>query len=172
MDQEHSEEPPRSLAWCSQTGLSQIWREENVSDSIVRSADHAPTNPGPQRQYFCPFIPHLNLLVMLLRRLTLTLADHQHFLSIYVFLLRTVIGPHVQGVGSQPTDSAIVHFVFCWHSIYSPDYHLFLNSDWVQSCYFQSLCKCLKSGLPEALSYVAGRNSCTTLVVENLTVAN
>ena len=38
----------------------------------------------------------------------LTLVDHQHFLSIYVFLLHTVIGPQVQGVGSQSTDSAII----------------------------------------------------------------
>lgn len=79
-----------------------------MSDSIVRSADQALTNPGSQRQCFCPFTLHLNLLVMLLRRLTLTLVDHQHFLSIYVFLLHTVIGPQVQGVGSQSTDSAII----------------------------------------------------------------
>lgn len=86
--------------------------------------------------------------------------------------LHIVIGPQARGVGSQSTDSAIIYFIFCWHSICFPDYRLFLNSDWVQSCYFQSLRKVLKSELPEALSYFAGRNGCAGLVVENLTAAN
>lgn len=50
--------------------------------------------------------------------------------------LHIVIGPQARGVGSQSTDSAIIYFIFCWHSIYFPDYRLFLNSDWVSIMLF------------------------------------
>ena len=59
------------------------------------------SNPGSRRRYFCPFNPHSYLLVMLPRSLTLTLVDHQRFLSIYVFLFE--YGYRTPGTGRWPS---------------------------------------------------------------------